>query len=202
MQFLLFDVKPFANAVDQYLSIAAALRPELDASGGCEFIDRFRRLGAAGYDSNWVLSFQIWRDEESLVKWRNNAIHHNAQESGRESVFEDYRLRVGRVMRSYTRGQSVMRLSEAPENSQLVVIVETNTRDYDLSALNEPLKFESIYRPGEHLHVGQSPSHNTVYDAFDLAVQDRRVSHAAMGCVERTYGMYQRAEAPQYFPER
>ena len=39
---LLFEVTPREGHVDEYRATAAALRPQLDASGGCLFIDRFR----------------------------------------------------------------------------------------------------------------------------------------------------------------
>ena len=42
MLLLLFEVTPREGHVDEYLAIAAKLRPELDAMGGCLFIDRYR----------------------------------------------------------------------------------------------------------------------------------------------------------------
>lgn len=56
---LLFEIKPKPETFDGYLAIAARLRPELDASGGCLFIDRFRCVREPAR----ILSLQIWRDE-------------------------------------------------------------------------------------------------------------------------------------------
>ena len=63
---LLFEVKPKPEAFDEYLAIAARLRPSLDKSGGCLFIDRFRCVREPAR----VLSPQIWRDEAAVIKWR------------------------------------------------------------------------------------------------------------------------------------
>jgi heme-degrading monooxygenase HmoA len=201
MRFLLFDVLPQPNAMDKYLSIAAALRPKLEESGGCEFIDRFRRVesedGAA-----WILSFQYWRDEASLVRWRGDGIHHDAQQSGRDSVFDDYRLRVGEVLRSKAPASGAMQLREPPLGGNFVVIVETMSANFDLSTLAPVLRFESIYRPGRFLHVGNTASYEQALRAFSAVEVDEAVSHAAIGVVDRDYGMYKREQAPQVFPPR
>src|SRR5262249_41548644 len=44
-----------------------------------------------------ILSLSEWRDEKALVRWRTQAMHHGAQEKGRFEVFLGYRLRVGQV---------------------------------------------------------------------------------------------------------
>lgn len=44
MLLLPFEFTPREGYVDDYLTIAARLRPALDAMGGCLFIDRFRSL--------------------------------------------------------------------------------------------------------------------------------------------------------------
>jgi quinol monooxygenase YgiN len=47
----------------QYLDLAAALKPDLEAMSGCLFIDRFRSLTR----ENLLLSYQIWQDEAALA---------------------------------------------------------------------------------------------------------------------------------------
>jgi heme-degrading monooxygenase HmoA len=199
VRFLLFDVKPWPNAMDQYLDIAASLRPELDASGGCEFLDRFRRIPTNAEDEGWLLSFQFWHDEAALVRWRQNMAHQSAQESGRQSVFEDYRLRVGDVIHSQSREQSAQASREPSACSNFVVMVETKVSDLDLPQLSHTLRFESIYRPGRFLHVGNTTEYGEANDAFMLALRNDATIHAATGAVERNYGMFERKEAPQYF---
>jgi quinol monooxygenase YgiN len=41
---LFFEVQTRHGHRDQYLDLAASLKPDLEAMGGCLFIDRFRSL--------------------------------------------------------------------------------------------------------------------------------------------------------------
>ncbi len=91
---LFFEVQTRPGHRDQYLDLAASLKPELEAMGGCLFIDRFRSLTR----ENLLLSYQIWRDEGALTAWRAHAYHHEVQTIGREKVFSDYRIRVAQVI--------------------------------------------------------------------------------------------------------
>jgi heme-degrading monooxygenase HmoA len=195
MRFLLFDVKPWPTAIDQYLGIAASLRPELDASGGCEFIDRFRRVRREARDEGWLLSFQFWASEEAMVRWRGNAIHHEAQQSGRDSVFEDYRLRVGEVIEAKTIGAA------GNSGDEIIMMVESNSASLVAAGAREHHAFESIYRPGEFLHVAVlSLSHaNQASNAFD---RESGIRHLTFGRVERDYSLFERAQAPQQFAPR
>jgi heme-degrading monooxygenase HmoA len=202
MRFLLFDVKPWADAMNQYLDIAAALRPELDASGGCEFIDRFKRIVQQPKDEGWMLSFQFWRDEESLVRWRKHAIHHEAQQTGRDTVFEDYHLRVGEVVRSHSSASVVTPLCEPSPNAQLVVLIESKSDVFDSSSAANARRFESIYRPGRFLHVLDTDRYDAALDLFEHARASEQVSHASIGSVDRDYGMFERMQAPQAFSPR
>ena len=72
---LFFEVQPKPERLQEYLDTAAKLKPELDAVGGCLFIERFKSLGREGT----LLSFQVWRDEAAMTAWRVNPIHHQAQ---------------------------------------------------------------------------------------------------------------------------
>ena len=83
---LFFEVQTKPGHRDQYLDLAAALKPDLEAIGGCRFIDRFRSLTR----ENLLLSYQIWQDEAALTAWRAHAHHHDVQALGRERVFSDY----------------------------------------------------------------------------------------------------------------
>ena len=86
---LFFEVQTRPGHRDQYLDLAASLKPDLEAIGGCRFIDRFRSLTR----ENLLLSYQIWQDEGALTAWRAHAHHHDVQTMGRERVFSDYRIR-------------------------------------------------------------------------------------------------------------
>jgi heme-degrading monooxygenase HmoA len=203
VRFLLFDVKPWPDAMGRYLDIAASLRPEVDLSGGCEYLDRYRRLAAHDADGGWLLSFQYWQDEKSMVRWRKNITHHQAQEAGRDTVFEDYRVRVGEVLREKTPSKPVVQRAKASVNADtsFVILIESKSDAVDAGTLDPTLRFESIYRPGSFLLLGNTPRYEDALRAFDLAEKHDAVSHVTIGAVDRDYGMFDRSQAPQAFPQ-
>jgi heme-degrading monooxygenase HmoA len=94
---VIFEVWPREGKKDEYLDIAASLRPLLDAVDGFISIERFASLT----DSSKILSLSFWRDEDAVAAWRRVEPHRSAQHAGRTEVFRDYRLRVAGVMRDY-----------------------------------------------------------------------------------------------------
>jgi heme-degrading monooxygenase HmoA len=94
---VIFEVWPAEGRTDQYLDLAAALRPELDGVDGFVSIERFRSLA----DPGKLLSLSFWRDEAAVQAWRNLPAHRTTQARGRAGVFAGYRLRVAGVLRDY-----------------------------------------------------------------------------------------------------
>jgi heme-degrading monooxygenase HmoA len=94
---VIFEVRPRAGQRTAYLEMAAALRPALAQEDGFISIERFESLSEPGR----MLSLSFWRDEAAVRQWREHAEHRAAQRAGRESVFEDYRLRIATVVRDY-----------------------------------------------------------------------------------------------------
>jgi len=94
---VIFEAQPREGQQQAYLSIAAALRPELDKIDGFIAIERFQSLTEPGK----ILSLSWWRDEAAVAEWRRFEQHRAAQRAGRERVFSDYRLRVAQVLRDY-----------------------------------------------------------------------------------------------------
>jgi heme-degrading monooxygenase HmoA len=94
---VIFEVWIAAGRQHEYLDIAARLKPELERMDGFISIERFQSLSEEGK----ILSLSLWRDEDSVRRWRNHAEHRQAQRKGRESIFQDYRLRVVSVLRDY-----------------------------------------------------------------------------------------------------
>lgn len=94
---VIFEVIPKPEHIQEYLDIAATLRPELEKYEGFISIERFSSLTTEGK----VLSLSFWRDEESVKKWREFNSHHEAQIKGRNELFIDYRIRVSQVVRDY-----------------------------------------------------------------------------------------------------
>ncbi|KFF05135.1 antibiotic biosynthesis monooxygenase family protein [Flavobacterium reichenbachii] len=106
---VIFEVIPNEGKKEEYLNIAAQLRPELDKIDGFISIERFQSFS----DPEKVLSLSFWRDEESIQKWRNLEMHRFAQFKGREEIFRDYHLRIADVKRDY----GMFDRKEAPDDS-------------------------------------------------------------------------------------
>ena len=109
---VIFEAFPAKEKWNEYLDIAAGLRPELDKIEGFISIERFQSVS----HPNKVLSLSFWEDENSVQQWRNTELHRQAQKEGRETVFDDYRLRVATVIRDY--GMNVR--EQAPHDSRLI----------------------------------------------------------------------------------
>ena len=96
----------------EYLDIAARLRPLVEKVDGFVSIERFQSLSEPGK----FLSLSFWRDEHALQEWRGVEAHRAAQARGRAELFEDYRLRVAAVVRDYTKFER----EKAPPDSRKV----------------------------------------------------------------------------------
>ena len=95
---VIFELTPAPGRKQEYLDLAAALKPELERTDGFLSIERFESLSNPGH----FVSLSVWRDEEAVRKWRNLAGHREAQAKGRGGIFSGYRLRVAQVLRDYT----------------------------------------------------------------------------------------------------
>ena len=94
---IIFEVLPAAGRKQDYLDLAAALRPELERIDGFISIERFASLTNEGK----ILSLSFFRDEAAVQAWRNLEGHRAAQARGRAGIFSDYRIRVASVLRDY-----------------------------------------------------------------------------------------------------
>ncbi|NQV56728.1 MAG: antibiotic biosynthesis monooxygenase [Rhodospirillales bacterium] len=112
MHVVIFEVEPKAGAKDTYLEIAGKLRQELEKMDGFISIERFQSLA----DENRMLSLSYWRDEDAISEWRSVANHQRAQAEGRQSLFNDYHIRVAEVVRDYTLADRTQALQPPPEN--------------------------------------------------------------------------------------
>ena len=109
---VIFEVVPAPGRKQEYLDLAAKLRPELEKMDGFISIERFASLS----DETKLLSLSFWRDDEAVKRWRNVEGHRAAQAKGRGGVFADYRLRVASVLRDYGMSER----DEAPKDSRKV----------------------------------------------------------------------------------
>ena len=109
---VIFEVIPAAGRRDEYLEIAAGLKPQLEKIDGFISVERFESLSEPGK----VLSLSFFRDEQAVQAWRATVEHRNAQARGRSGVFKDYRLRVASVIRDY----GLEEREQAPSDSRAV----------------------------------------------------------------------------------
>jgi heme-degrading monooxygenase HmoA len=107
---VIFEVWPATGRKDDYLAIAAKLKPELERMDGFISVERFQSLT----DSGKLLSLSFWRDEDAVRNWRNHDDHRQSQAAGRDGVFADYRLRIAAVVRDYGMAER----GEAPADSR------------------------------------------------------------------------------------
>jgi heme-degrading monooxygenase HmoA len=201
---VIFEVQPKKAQFDRYLEIAGSLRPALEKIDGFVEIERFASKRTEGR----LLSLSIWHDERALIEWRTLGVHRAAQRQGRSEIFADYRLRVGEIAAGAPRAPDLEASTAAA--AQIVTISEFSPADRRFAADLGPLAagaqpiidseaFESIYDPGKFL---------LLVSWRDFAAADRwRPGSVAGGewrhrqvRIIRDYGMFERAQAPQYYP--
>ena len=95
---VIFEIIPKVERKTEYLAIAAYLRKQLTDTSGFISIEPFQSLT----DHNKLLSLSFWEDEASVTQWRNLEDHRYAQSEGRDSLFSDYRIRVGNIIRDHS----------------------------------------------------------------------------------------------------
>lgn len=99
---VIFEVEPAEGRKDEYLDIAAGLRPLVEEVEGFISIERFQSLT----DPKKILSLSFFEDEDAVRRWRTQTAHRAAQSrgrgpKGRGGVFDGYRLRIAEVIRDY-----------------------------------------------------------------------------------------------------
>ncbi len=107
---VIFEVEPADGRKEEYLDIAAAMRPIVEEVEGFISVERFQSLTNPGK----LLSPSFFEDEAAVERWRQLAAHRGAQSKGRYGIFADYRLRVTHVIRNY----GMFDRAEAPEDSR------------------------------------------------------------------------------------
>jgi len=110
MHAVIFEVWPKEEGRQEYLDIAASLRPMLEKIDGFISIERFQSLT----DPAKILSLSFWRDDAAIAAWRQVEGHRLAQAKGRDGLFRDYRLRIAGVIRDY----GMHEREEAPADSR------------------------------------------------------------------------------------
>ena len=213
---VIFEVNPKAEQWDSYLGYAKLLRPELEQIDGFIDNERFSSLRRKG----WVLSLSTWHDEKAVVRWRTAARHHDVQQKGRAEVFSDYHLRVGEVIADNRlpagRNLREQRFDETRAPAKLIALSEAALEGLppapDASAVAARLglpasethpglvdwdAFEDINQPGKFILLTSWRDAQAAERWTDQGNGDIRLRRVR---VIRDYGMFDRAEAPQYYP--
>jgi heme-degrading monooxygenase HmoA len=216
---VLFEVHRRSDQWATYLDYARLLKPELEQIEG--FVDniRYGSLTRAG----WLLSVSGWRDEKALVRWRTLAIHHDVQHKGRGQVFLDYHLRVGQLTRDtrlpagYALLEQRLDETETGEGTTVTLVDAKRPSEWvkqtspDAVARSLGLAphaaglvawdvFDAVLTPGDVILL-LSWRDQAAAEAFENALSlpdDARLRRVR---VVRDYGMFDRREAAQYYPD-
>jgi heme-degrading monooxygenase HmoA len=215
---VIFEVHPKPEQWNAYLDNAKMLRPELEQVEG--FVDniRYKSLTREG----WILSLSSWRDEKAIIRWRTARHHHMVQEKGRSEILLDYHLRVGEIAHDthVPSGQKIeqQRLDETEvgEGTTITLIdakwPETSCETADASGTSRFLGlnpkfaglvswdvFEAVLTPGDLILMIAWKSKSDA-DPFVRRVVLPPAGRLRQVRVVRDYGMFDRREAPQYYP--
>jgi heme-degrading monooxygenase HmoA len=215
---VIFTVQPKKERWNDYLDLAKYLKPKLEAIDGFIDNDRFESKRQKGR----ILSLSTWRDEKAVIRWRTQGEHHGVQEKGRIEIFEDYHLRVGEITGD-TDPPKGLRLEEqhfdATEtgNGKVATLTELAPKkdgaldpnglparlglDTGRDGLVDAEVFESIYHPGKLLLLALWRD-ATAAGAWTLErPADAKVLRHRHVRIIRDYGMFDRREAPQHYPD-
>lgn len=212
---VIFEVKPKEGHFDGYLGLAKQLKPKLEAIDGFVDNERFKSLR----DPRWLVSLSTWRDEKAVIRWRTQGEHHGVQEKGRFEVFEDYHLRVGEIFADSKASAAKQQRFDETEIGEAKVVSLTEVEpkqkgdisggslaaelglDRGRTGLVAQETFESIYVPGKLLLL-TSWRDAKAAEAFSpkTPAGAKSLRHRSVRII-RDYGMFERREAPQFYPE-
>src|SRR5262249_982962 len=210
---VIFEVFPKKERFEEYLALAKHLRPILEKIDGFVDNERFESKRRRG----WILSHSTWRDEKSVVRWRTIGKHHDIQQRGRDEVFQDYHLRVGEIVADTAppAGTAIIeqRLDETEiGRAKFMTLTEVSSEsgmtaaalpdwlslDRHRATLIDHDVFASIYNAGKLALLASwrdRPSAEKFGPPVSAGLRHRVVR------VVRDYGMFDRRESPQYYPE-
>ena len=215
---VVFEVHPAEGKKDEYLAHAKELKPIIETIDGFIDNERFESKLRPG----WVLSLSTWRDEKSVIRWRVQSNHHGIQKLGRAGIFADYHLRVCEVtadthpptgipMREQrfdatevgrAKALGITELSPVKGEARSVDaagLVGQLGLDRELKELVDHDIYESIYHPGKMLLLTSWHGVEEA-NAWQPAQTGNHPRHRAMRTI-RDYGMFDRRETPQYYPQ-
>src|SRR5437588_561000 len=107
---VIFEVWPKPEHKQDYLDLAAGLRPILETIDGFISIERFESLTEKGK----LLSLSFFRDEAAIEAWRNVSEHRKSQAKSRAKIFENYRIRIAGFVREFGMKERAQAPKEQP----------------------------------------------------------------------------------------
>jgi heme-degrading monooxygenase HmoA len=217
---VIFEVQPRPGKWDDYIANAETLRQDLATVDG--FIDniRYKSLQREG----WILSLSSWRDEKSVVRWRTAMRHHEVQQKGRSEILTDYHLRVGQIVEDTQVPEGCQVVDQHLDETEV-----GEAKAMTIITAKRPAKFPETTNPddcAEFLGLDPYASGLVSYEVFEAVLtpgdlillcawSDMEAAENFAGAVPgptpeggrlrivriiRDYGMFDRREAPQYFP--
>lgn len=216
---VIFEGRPRTGHLEAFLDSAERLKPELEQTEGFISNTQYRSLNRDG----WILSLSDWKDEKALVRFRTTRLHDEAQEEGREKILADYHLRVGEVIQD-TLPPAGCTLIEQRFDETAAGAGKAVT----LVSAHRPAQWKETTNPADCSEfLGLNPYADGMLDwdvLEDMAVPGNLIlliewqtgaaaedfegttelpSSARLRRVRiiRDYGMNDRHEAPQYYPE-
>ena len=216
---VIFEVQPKKECWNAYLDLAKFLKPELEKIDGFIDNERFSSRKTEGR----VLSLSTWRDEKAVVRWRTHAVHHGVQEKGRFKIFQDYHLRVGEITADTIPPNGLAICEQRFDETEIgeakfCTITEVSPQIHSRSGsvaeilpshlgpdphaggLVDHAVFESIYNPGKMLILGSWRDSKAAQAWMPVSSEGvGEIRHRQVRVI-RDYGMFERREAPQYYP--
>jgi len=217
---VLFEILPRPDQREAHAALGESLGPELEQVQG--FVDGI--LYKSLLREGWLLSLSSWRDEKSVVRWRTSKRHHEAQAIGRGEMLEDYRFRVcevtydtelpegcelreQRLDETEVGGAVAITLIDAPQVPEWVA--SQNAQEvalylgFDLNSYGDCVSwdvFEAVHKPGDIILLcsWKDQSSALEFAKYALGPEDSRIR---VSRIVRDYSMFDRREAPQYFPD-
>ncbi|WP_119269329.1 antibiotic biosynthesis monooxygenase family protein [Taklimakanibacter deserti] len=216
MFIVIFEVQPKPDRFDDYLALAKQLKPKLEAMEGFIDNERFR----SKRDDGRLLSLSTWRDEKAVVRWRTQSEHHAVQEKGRFEIFADYHLRIGEITADTAppdglavtesrfdeteigkaKAATITELTPAGDEALDPVLARLGLAPAQQGIVALEV-FESIYKRGKlallasWMDAEAASAWSPPKPLSVASIRHRQVR------IIRDYGMFERREAPQFYPD-
>ncbi|MBN9113544.1 MAG: antibiotic biosynthesis monooxygenase [Pseudonocardia sp.] len=216
---VLFEARARPDRRDAYPELATLLDGDLRQNTGLVDHDLHRSVIRPG----WTLSLSTWEDEKALVRWRTHPNHQLAQATGRNDIFVDYTVRTGELTHDTgTPGSAKLREQRFDETASgagsTVVLVGPTTlhppsTTYDAGEIASHLGldleadgltswdvYEPVDSPGVLLArtVWRDQAAAAEFESVADVPGNPRIRRIR---IVRYYSLYNRSEAPQYYPD-